>query len=130
MIGTPNKCQHFEETLSGKLLAFRLQGAQYCKVSEGKPMRSYGFSKDWAFARGLLHVVEPQAGNSCSVLRVFAKCQMVISQNEGTRIKAPKYYSPYYGEPQIGTPNFGKPPDAVRTEAERIRQSLDTSVAE
>ena len=35
---------------------------------------------------------------------------MVVSQNKGTPIQTPKYYSPYYGDPQKGTPNFGKPP--------------------
>ena len=32
---------------------------------------------------------------------------LVVSQNKGTPILTPKYYSPY---PQKGTPNFGNPP--------------------
>ncbi len=35
---------------------------------------------------------------------------MVVSQNQGTPIWTPKYYSPYYWDPQNGTLNFGKPP--------------------
>ena len=37
------------------------------------------------------------------------KCHLVVSQNKGTPISTPIYYSPYYWDPQNGTPNFGKP---------------------
>ena len=40
----------------------------------------------------------------------FQTWHLVVSQNEGTQIYTPKYYSPHYGEPQNVTPNFGKPP--------------------
>ena len=35
---------------------------------------------------------------------------MVVSQNTGTPIWTPKYYSPYHRDPQKSTPNYGKPP--------------------
>ena len=35
---------------------------------------------------------------------------VVVSQNKGTPIYAPIYYSPYCRDPQNGTPNFEKPP--------------------
>ena len=38
------------------------------------------------------------------------KKYMVVSQNEGTPIQTPIYYSPYYGDPQRGTINLGKLP--------------------
>ena len=38
------------------------------------------------------------------------KKYLVVSQNKGTPILTPKYYSPYYGYPLKGAPNFGKPP--------------------
>ena len=49
---------------------------------------------------------------------------MVVSQNKGTPIWTPKYYSPYYGDPQNGTPNFGKPPYLKRSVYQELRQAL------
>ena len=50
-------------------------------------------------------LVDPWGGGS-----IYIYIYMVVSQNKGSPIWTPIYYSPYYGDTQNGTPNFRKPP--------------------
>ena len=54
---------------------------------------------------------------------------VVVSQNRGTPIKTPIYYSPYYGDPENGTPDFGKSLCRVAASSEESFMVWDVVVA-
>ena len=45
-----------------------------------------------------------------SLTATVLEIDMIISQNGGTQVQTPIYYSTYHRDPQKGTPNFGKSP--------------------
>ena len=63
----------------------------------------------WVFAPAMRPTL-PFAVVTASFLSLSG-LQMLVSQNKGTLIQAPKHQISYHGDPQIGTPNCGKSPN-------------------